>query len=189
MSEIETLVSKYGDQVELPWPKNLAPPERVWFLIYDKTQERRLRPRLGDFKARTIAAGHNWLSVDLTNAFAEWMGHHEYRDDYFEQPDAMQMELADFENNVADRIREALTAPEADDQTVVAVVGIGSLFGLVRASDVLPRLEPQIRGRLLVFFPGSHNGPNYRLLDARDGWNYRAVPISAGVGDLTLWTP
>ena len=46
MSEIETLVSKYQDQVELPWPKTLAPAERVWFLIYDKTQERRLRPRL-----------------------------------------------------------------------------------------------------------------------------------------------
>ena len=42
-------------------------------------------------------------------------------------------------------------------------------------------LEPdraQIRGRLVVFFPGHLERSNYRLLDARDGWNYMAVPIT-----------
>ena len=34
------------------------------------------------------------------------------------------------------------------------------------------------RGRLVVFFPGQYEQNNYRLLDARDGWNYMAVPIS-----------
>src|SRR5437870_4368748 len=29
---------------------------------------------------------------------------------------------------------------------------------------------------LLVFFPGVYEQSNYRLLDARDGWNYHAVP-------------
>jgi hypothetical protein len=32
---------------------------------------------------------------------------------------------------------------------------------------------------LLVFFPGQFDNNNYRLLDARDGWNYLAVPITA----------
>ena len=36
-----------------------------------------------------------------------------------------------------------------------------------------------IGGRLLVFFPGEREGSNYRLLDARDGWNYLATPITA----------
>jgi hypothetical protein len=42
-----------------------------------------------------------------------------------------------------------------------------------------------IRGRLVVFFPGEYEDNNYRLLDARDGWNYLAVPITLhnGVGD------
>lgn len=44
-------------------------------------------------------------------------------------------------------------------------------------------VEPHIRGRLLVFFPGVYEHENYRLLDARDGWNYRAVPILAAEGD------
>ena len=39
-------------------------------------------------------------------------------------------------------------------------------------------------GRLLVFFPGEVEGNNYRLLDARDGWNYLATPITADKGRL-----
>jgi hypothetical protein len=35
-----------------------------------------------------------------------------------------------------------------------------------------------VRGRLVGFFPGQYEQNNYRLLDARDGWNYLAVPIS-----------
>jgi hypothetical protein len=34
-------------------------------------------------------------------------------------------------------------------------------------------------GRLLVFFPGSRDGNVYKLLDAREGWNYLATPITA----------
>ncbi len=76
-------------------------------------------------------------------------------------------------------MRAALTAPDVDSDTVVALVGVASLFGLVRASEVLDKVTQSIQGRLLVFFPGQHEGSNYRLLDARDGWNYLAVPITA----------
>jgi hypothetical protein len=34
-----------------------------------------------------------------------------------------------------------------------------------------------VPGRLLQTFPGTHEGGIYRLLDARDGWNYLAVSI------------
>ena len=30
-----------------------------------------------------------------------------------------------------------------------------------------------------IFFPGSYEDNNYRLLDGYDGWNYLAVPITA----------
>jgi hypothetical protein len=30
-----------------------------------------------------------------------------------------------------------------------------------------------------VFFPGSREGNVYKLLDAREGWNYLATPITA----------
>ena len=66
--------------------------------------------------------------------------------------------------------------------SLLAVLGLGSLFGLTRASSLFEAVAPDIRGRLLAFFPGQHDGSNYRLLDARDGWNYLAVPITADGG-------
>ena len=65
---------------------------------------------------------------------------------------------------------------------MVAVLGVASLFGLLKVSQVVQDVAPHIRGRLLVFFPGEHEGSNYRLLDARDGWNYLAVPITSEKG-------
>jgi hypothetical protein len=109
-------------------------------------------------------------------------GAHEYREAYFQQPDDMDLALADFGQSVAADVAGALTAPNVTEGTVVTVVGLASLCGLVRASDLFAKVAPHIRGRLLAFFPGQHDGSKYRLLDARDGWNYLAVPISATNG-------
>ena len=62
--------------------------------------------------------------------------------------------------------------------SVVALVGVGSLFSLYRVSRLLERVAPSIRGRLLVLFPGDRDGSNYRMLEAQDGWNYLATPIA-----------
>jgi hypothetical protein len=62
---------------------------------------------------------------------------------------------------------------------VVALKGVGSLFGLLKIKEVVDKFAPLVRGRLLVFFPGSYENNNYRLLDGYDGWNYHAVPITA----------
>jgi len=56
--------------------------------------------------------------------------------------------------------------------------GAGALFGFIRLSQVLKLIERDIQGRMVVFFPGHKDGNNYRLLDARDGWNYLAVAIT-----------
>ena len=45
-------------------------------------------------------------------------------------------------------------------------------------SNVIRAAESAIQGRLVVFFPGTVRGTNYRLLDARDGWNYLAQAIT-----------
>ncbi len=182
MSEIESLLKAYERFVKLPWDASVAGPERVWFAIYDPSQERRLRPRLEAFETATRNAGHGWVLIDLTGTFAEWMASHEYREAYFAQPEDMGLALSDFADFVAGHMQGALEAPDADEDTVVAVVGLASLFGLVRASDLFARIAFHIRGRVLAFFPGQHDGSNYRLLDARDGWNYLAVPISAASG-------
>ncbi len=177
MSAIEDLLSRYERYVKLPWDHKLAGAQRVWFARYDPGQERRLRLRIGEFQTATTDAGHKWYLVDITDSFAEWMTKHEYRDAYFEQPEDMGMALADFAAAVQDRLRQALKHEDVYDDTVVAVLGLASLFGLARASELIAKVDSEIQGRLLAFFPGQRNGSNWRLLNARDGWNYHAVPI------------
>lgn len=179
MNEIEQLAQAYEHFAELPWDNTLAGAQKVWFAIYDPTQERRLRLRIGDFEMATRRAGHNWKLYDLTDTFAVWMAQNEYRDEYFAQPEDMDLALQDYGTYISDEVRAVLTAQDVDDNTVVAIVGLASLFGLTRASTLLENVTSEIRGRLLVFFPGQRDGSNYRLLDARDGWNYLAVPITA----------
>ena len=183
VSEIEALLRAYVSFLELPWDQTLAGPQKVWFAIYEPSQERRLRLRLSEFEMATKNAGHSWSQLNLTDLFANWMAQHEYHEAYFEQPEDMDLALQDFENFVAQYIIEALTKPDVDKNTVVAVFGLASLFGLTYASTIIESVAPSIRGRLLVFFPGQRNGSNYRFLDARDGWNYLAVPISGIEGE------
>ena len=103
-------------------------------------------------------------------------------EDYFEQPEDMDLALQDFASFVSQRIADVLTAPDVDANTVVAISGLASLFGLTYASAIFETVASSVNGRLLVFFPGQHNGSNYRFLDARDGWNYLAVPITGMEG-------
>ena len=179
MSRIDKLAERYKSHIALPWQKDLAGAQRAIFIVYDKADERRLRLRKNLFEMATREAGHGWLECDLTRAFAEWMAGTTYRDSYFESPEDLGLKLEDdFLEHVANRVRSALIAAGEDDQTVVGIFGIASLFGFIRVSDLMKEIERDIRGRAVVFFPGEYENSNYRLLDARDGWNYLAVPIT-----------
>jgi hypothetical protein len=148
--------------------------------VYDPADERRLRLHLPSFEIATREAGHGWRLCDLTDAFAQWMAQQDYRELYFESPEDLPRPHPDFERFVAGRVLGELEA--ADEATVVAVAGVASLFGFMRVSRLMEMVEDSIRGRLLVFFPGEYENNNYRLLGARDGWNYHAVPITASGG-------
>jgi len=56
------------------------------------------------------------------------------------------------------------------------------LFGFTMVSLLLKEVVGDIRGRLALFFPGEYDNNNYRLLDARDGWSYLAIPITLNNG-------
>ena len=180
MARIEDLAEHYGRHIGTPWQRTVAGAQRVLMVVYDKELERTLRARKLAFETATREAGHDWQEIDLASAFADWMAADDYRDEYFASPEDLQLKLdAEFPGNVADRLRSALRHPSVTENTVVAVFGAGSLFGLARISQVLRMVEGDIKGRLLMFFPGQFERNNYRLLDARDGWNYLAVPITA----------
>lgn len=180
MARIEDLADRYGRHIATPWQRTIAGAQRIIMLVYDKELERTLRARKLAFETATRRAGHDWHEVDLADAFAQWMAADEYRGDYFASPEDLQLKLetSEFPEFVADRLRDTLTRSDVTDTSVVAVFGAGALFGLARISQILKLVEADIRGRLVVFFPGQFERSNYRLLDARDGWNYLAVPIT-----------
>jgi hypothetical protein len=78
---------------------------------------------------------------------------------------------------LARQVQSVLAA--ADENTVVALSGLSGLFGLISVSALVTAVRKTIRGRLLLFFPGDKEGSNYRFLDARDGWDYLAIAITA----------
>lgn len=179
MSKIDDLIKSYAQFVAFPWPPASPVNQRTWFAVYDPADERRLRQHMGEFENATRQSGHGWQLLDLTGAFAEWIGQHDYRDAYFESPEDLQMELGEFEATVTRRIAALLGNPAADERAVCALLGASSLFGLARLSDVLDPVVNRVRGRLLLFFPGQHDGVRYRFLDAHSNWNYHAIPIKA----------
>lgn len=183
-SRVSKLVSAYRQHLTVPWQAGLAAIQRVMFAVYDKADELRLRANADEFALATQQAGKRWLLLDLTNAFPEWMAAQEYRDAYFEAPEDLAGyqtgELTEFIADLNARLKARISA-EAGPDTVVALLGVGTLFGLGRVSSVVEGIKEAVEGRLLVFFPGEHHPENhtYRLLDARDGWNYLAVPLLA----------
>jgi len=179
MGRIEDLANRYQNHISAPWQKNLAGAQRTIFVVYDKADERKLRAKVDLFEMATEQADHRWILFDFTAIFAEWMAAMEYREAYFEEPNDLTLKLqGDFVHYAAGSLQKVLSETDIDDNTVVAVNGVASLFGFTKVSLILKEVERHIRGRLVLFFPGEFENNNYRLLDARDGWNYLAVPIT-----------
>jgi BREX protein BrxB len=188
VTRLDLLRKNYVRICGMPWDTNVAGPQRVWIAVYDKEDERKLRLRLRLFEEATHQAGRRWHAVDLTDAFADWICGPEtaaYAESYFESPDLMDdAVLADFKQAAVMRVDSALAQLQDAENTVLAIHGVGGLFGFLRVSELLPQVDGRVRGRLLVFFPGTYERDNYRLFDARDGWNYHASPIIAGDVEL-----
>lgn len=179
MTRIKDLVENYERHLATPWQKTVSGAERVIILVYAKEMERAIRGGKGLFEEATIRAGHKWVEVDLSDCFAKWLAADEYRESYFTSPDDLQLKLeAEFTAHVAEVLRTTLKRADVTGDTVVAVLGAASLYGFTHISQVLRLVEPDISGRLLVFFPGQHEGNDYQLLDARHGWDYLAIPIT-----------
>jgi hypothetical protein len=184
VSKLDRLVETYREHLSVPWQLGIAPIQRVIFAVYDKVDELRLRASVEEFALVTQQAGKDWLLIDLTDAFPCWMAAQEYKEAYFECPEDLtgygSGEVTEFVAELTQQVKKRISS-ESGRNTVVALVGVGALFGIARASSVVEGIKDSVLGRLLVFFPGEHHPENhtYRLLDARDGWNYLAVPLIA----------
>jgi hypothetical protein len=106
------------------------------------------------------------------------MGRHDYREAAFKEPEFFSCD-DELELIAAQKIRDFCATDGADEHGVVALVGIASLFDFIKVARLIGRIEDSLRGRLLVFFPGEYRQNVYRFMDARDGFNYMAVPITS----------
>jgi hypothetical protein len=184
MSYVEDLLAAYQRFVALPWQQTLAPAQRVWMAVYPPDHERRLRLQVREFEEATIKHGHPWGLIDITTSFEGWMARHEYQQEYFEDPELLETALPAFFDHLVAEVRSKLAEHPAADG-VVALLGAATLFGLgdaLKVSALLNAVNDGIAGRLLVFFPGEVENNNFRLLDARDGWDYMAIVLTPNGG-------
>lgn len=177
-NRLSRLLASYSKFIAIPWKAELSDEERVLFAVYHKEDELKLRVRVEEFRLATLEAGHAWLQLDATPLFPEWMAGQKYREEYFETPDNLRSKYKAFARDSVATLAGQIDE-QVDTDTVVALIGCGTLFGFASVSDFVKTLSCHVPGRLLVFFPGERIDNTYRLLDARDGWGYQATPITA----------
>ncbi|MBL3593010.1 MAG: DUF1788 domain-containing protein [Synergistaceae bacterium] len=179
MSKIKRLVQSYAKYISIPWRDDAAAAQRVVFCVYSEAEERRIRAKMDEFEIATRQAGHEWALFDLTDTFAIWLASQRYARSYFQKPHLLSTLLPKYLTFITDQFEAFLQKNDIGPDSVVAIEGVGSLFGFLKVKEAVDKLAPMVKGRLLVFFPGSFENNNYRLLDGYDGWNYLAVPITA----------
>ncbi len=179
MSKIKRLIASYAAYIAIPWRTDAAAAQRVLFCVYGENEELRLRARIDEFELATRQAGHEWAVFDLTDSFAEWMTAQKYGVSYFQKPHLLSSLMHRYLESIVEGFKSFIEDRGPGENGVIAVKGVGSLFGFLKVKEVVDRLAPLVPGKLLIFFPGSCENNNYRLLDGYDGWNYLAVPITA----------
>jgi hypothetical protein len=179
MSRIKQLIKSYKNFISIPWKEDAAAAQRVIFCVYGETEELRLRSKIDEFEIVTRQAEHGWAVYDLTDTFAAWLKTQRYAESYFKKPQLIHTLLPKYLEYIVLEFRKFTEVKGVNENSVVALKGVGSLFGFLKVKEVVDNIAPLVKGRLLIFFPGSYEGNNYRLLDGYDGWNYLAVPITA----------
>jgi hypothetical protein len=175
LNTFDDILAAYQRQVQLPWANDVPPAARAWIVWYEKALQRRFTGRLGEFEYATLKGGHGWHHLNLAPWFGRWIARHEFFDALLQQPKEIRGLLPEIEDALVSEMKQALTTCSTND--VLAVDGCGALFGVAQVSALIGKIAGSVPGRLLIGFPGKQSGGVYRLLDARDGWNYHAIPI------------
>jgi hypothetical protein len=177
LANFDDVFRHFRQQIGLAWRTDMPPEGRVWILWYEKSLDRRVRGRLNELEQAAVAAGRGWRLLDLAPLFPGWVAKHEFFPRLLRRPEQLRGMLPELRAVVAGQVRAELAACGSADLLVLS--GCGSLFGLLRVSELLGDVAPHVRGRLLLLFPGRYRAGVYQLLDAGGGWNYHAVPIPA----------
>lgn len=175
MASFDQLICAYRRHLQLPWAPNLSDAERTWVLWYDPSLERRVAGHSIEFEQAARQAGYGWKQVDLAGAIAKWLATNRHAERLMRRPN----EVSTLSSELLARVTQAIEseAAEMGNRDILALIGAGALFGFASISSLIEAVAPKVKGRLLVAFPGRYEAGRYRLLDARDSWNYHATPI------------
>jgi hypothetical protein len=184
MSRIDQLLDAYRRHSSIPLKENLPLTQRIWFLVHPPEEERRLRHHLTEFEMTTTEAKLAWKEIDLSQSFAPWFKEFDPDDDQrleaLKTPEDIE-DYADphYSEYLARRIEDVMhEAGESAPQTVFAITGLMELYDFTHVSDVMDALSTDLKGIILLFFPGERENNTYRFLGARTGWDYLATPIT-----------
>jgi BREX protein BrxB len=178
VNRIKSLINSYRNFIDIPWPEDAAAADRVIFCNYNQKDERRIRARIEEFAVNSVETGHDWALFDLSDTFAEWISTEKYSETYFKEPQLIDTISQLYSKFIEKEFKRFLNRQKTGKKSLVAIIGTASLFGFLKVKEVIEHMAPLVSGRLLVFFPGTCENNNYRLLDAYDGWNYRAMTIT-----------
>ena len=101
---------------------------------------------------------------------------------YLRKPSALVEQTV--QNGVTNMLRAQIAAFRLTPSSLCVIVGLGGLFGFASISELAKRIQDDVPGRLVCFFPGSLDQNTYHFMNARDGWNYHALPITDEEGFL-----
>jgi len=150
-----TLVG-YEHLVSLPWRDDLPDSERVWMIIHPLDRQERHRGHMRDFKRVTEESGHGWLEVDLVmHVTQRW-----------DTPEPNSL-IA----HTQDLVEGLSGSAQVDNNTVVALDGVGRFLPRERFADLLKSVSSVVPGRLLVFLHRAEEGGASQLLAGLEGWN------------------
>ena len=176
MSKINQLLAKFESIIKEPWPTGLSGQEKVWFLIFDPIDLRKVHFKLAEFEMATKNANRDWLLVSLNDYFTNWLSKKDYKESFFEEPEYISDPLQnEFREYIIIEINKRLV--HNSENTLVVLKDASAIFGFIKLSEIVQDISNKIKGRLMVLFPGEFTNNQYRLMDARDGWDYLARPI------------
>ena len=140
MSRIKRLLNSYSKYISIPWREDAAAAQRVIFCVYNEKDELRLRAKVDEFELATKQAGHEWVVFDLTDSFADWLASQRYARSYFQKPHLLATLLPKYLPYIVQNFEKFLHERNVDKNTVVALIGVGSLFGFLKVKEVIDKL-------------------------------------------------
>ena len=188
MTRIDVLRKNYQRVCEYSWDRNVAGPSGSGWPSTTRKTSGSCGSGWGCSRRPRATRATTGTAIDLTDAFADWMCGRRTTPTtpraISSRPNcSTRRSLAGFQKAVVAGSSSAALRPRRPARTRSSPSRAwprSSASSRFRSSCRWSRTH--IRGRLLVFFPGVYEQNNYRLLDARDGWNYHAVPITASDG-------